>query len=242
MTEQSASASTTPERQARQDHDHGRDGLRPHHARRATCGSTCSARPARTASCFMWDDLVRGAIGAVVLVDTQRLDRVLPRGRLLREPRHPVRRRGQLLRRRASSTSLDDVREALAVPGRRADRAVRRAHPSVGEARAARDDPARDHPGCGRSLARRSLSPQDLLECTAIRFAGRPVRRSTRSALRASPVSRAVAEPAQRLGLPSAGPVVDPRQCVIRSVSAPGDRGRRACGRRGSWSTTPSPT
>ncbi len=46
---------------------------------------------------FMWDDLVRGAIGAVVLVDTDRLE--LPGDRLLRVAGHPVRRGRQLLRR-----------------------------------------------------------------------------------------------------------------------------------------------
>ena len=34
---------------------------------------------------FMWDDICTGALGAVVLVDTRRIDRVLPGHRLLRE-------------------------------------------------------------------------------------------------------------------------------------------------------------
>ncbi len=47
---------------------------------------------------FMWDDLVRGAIGAVVLVDTPPR-RLLPRRRLLRELRPALRHRPQRLRR-----------------------------------------------------------------------------------------------------------------------------------------------
>ena len=63
---------------AGQDHHHRRHGLRPDHARRTTWCSTCSARPGQQRFWFMWDDLVRGAIGAVVLVDTRRLDDSFP--------------------------------------------------------------------------------------------------------------------------------------------------------------------
>ena len=48
---------------------------------------------------FMWDDLAYGALGAVVMADTRRLADCFPVGRLLRAPGHPVRRRGELLRR-----------------------------------------------------------------------------------------------------------------------------------------------
>ena len=64
----------------------------------------------------MWDDLVRGAIGAVVLVDTRRLEDCFPAVDYFEEHAGPVRRRRQLLRR-ASQPLADDVREALAVPG-----------------------------------------------------------------------------------------------------------------------------
>ena len=39
---------------------------------------TCSARPGQQRFWFMWDDLVRGAIGAVVLADTRRLEDCFP--------------------------------------------------------------------------------------------------------------------------------------------------------------------
>ncbi len=47
---------------------------------------------------FMWDELSEGALGAVVLADTRRLEGLLRRRRLLRTPLHPVRRRRQPLR------------------------------------------------------------------------------------------------------------------------------------------------
>ncbi len=56
---------------------------------------------------FMWDELSRGALGAVVLADTRRLADCFPSvdyfpvGGLLRETPRPVRRRGELLRRGA---------------------------------------------------------------------------------------------------------------------------------------------
>jgi signal recognition particle receptor subunit beta len=64
---------------------------------------------------FMWDDLVRGAIGAVVLVDTSRLADCFPAVDYMETNGVPFivavnRFHGQL------AHSLDDVREALAVP------------------------------------------------------------------------------------------------------------------------------
>jgi hypothetical protein len=47
---------------------------------------------------FMWDDLIQGASGAVVLVDTRRLA-LVPRGGLLRGERAAVRHRHQRLPR-----------------------------------------------------------------------------------------------------------------------------------------------
>ena len=48
---------------------------------------------------FMWDDLVRGAIGAIVLVDCRRLQDSFAGGRLLRAPQTAVSGRGQRIRR-----------------------------------------------------------------------------------------------------------------------------------------------
>ena len=52
---------------------------------------------------FMWDDLVRGAIGAIVLVDTRRLKDCFPALDYF-EARAAVRRRGQPLRRQRRNT------------------------------------------------------------------------------------------------------------------------------------------
>ena len=64
---------------------------------------------------FMWDDLVRGAIGAVVLVDTERLDQCFPAVDYFESRGIPfvvaVNCFDGVARHR-----LEDVREALAVP------------------------------------------------------------------------------------------------------------------------------
>ena len=65
---------------------------------------------------FMWDDLVRGAIGAIVLVDMPPAAGQLRRRRLLRAPQPAVHRRGQRVRRRATLPASHEVREALALP------------------------------------------------------------------------------------------------------------------------------
>ena len=67
---------------------------------------------ARSASGSCGTSWPTGALGAVVLADTRRLDALLPGGRLLRAPRDPVRGRGQLLRRRASATPRTRSRAA----------------------------------------------------------------------------------------------------------------------------------
>ena len=54
---------------------------------------------------FMWDDLVRGAIGAVVLVDTDRLDECFPAVDYFESRGIPFVVACQLLRRRRASTS-----------------------------------------------------------------------------------------------------------------------------------------
>jgi uncharacterized protein len=64
---------------------------------------------------FMWDDLVRGAIGAVVLVDTNRLADCFPAVDYMETNGVPF-IVGVNLFHGKQHHSLDDVREALAVP------------------------------------------------------------------------------------------------------------------------------
>ncbi|HET9656812.1 MAG TPA: ATP/GTP-binding protein [Kineosporiaceae bacterium] len=63
---------------------------------------------------FMWDDLVRGAVGAVVLVDTDRLDQCFPAVDYFETRRIPFVLAVNCFDGVARHT-LDDVREALAV-------------------------------------------------------------------------------------------------------------------------------
>ena len=63
---------------------------------------------------FMWDDLVRGAIGAVVLIDTRRLEDCFPAVDYFEEHRIPF-VVGMNCFDGQVSHSPDDVREALAV-------------------------------------------------------------------------------------------------------------------------------
>jgi uncharacterized protein len=64
---------------------------------------------------FMWDDLVRGAIGAVVLVDTDRLEQCFPAVDYFESRSIPFVVAVNCFDGIARHT-LDDVREALAVP------------------------------------------------------------------------------------------------------------------------------
>ena len=50
---------------------------------------------------FMWDDICTGALGAVVLVDTRRIDQCFPAIDYFEAKQHPLRRRRQRLRGRA---------------------------------------------------------------------------------------------------------------------------------------------
>ena len=63
---------------------------------------------------FMWDDLVRGAIGAVVMIDTRRLEECFPAVDYFEEHQIPF-VVGMNCFDGESSHSPDDVREALAV-------------------------------------------------------------------------------------------------------------------------------
>lgn len=64
---------------------------------------------------FMWDDLVRGAIGAVVLVDTDRLEQCFPAVDYFESRRIPFVVAVNCFEGVARHT-LDDVRSALAIP------------------------------------------------------------------------------------------------------------------------------
>jgi GTPase SAR1 family protein len=63
---------------------------------------------------FMWDELARGCVGAVVLVDLRRRRRLLPRHRLLREPAGAVRRRRRTASPRPSASPSPRPRRARA--------------------------------------------------------------------------------------------------------------------------------
>ena len=63
---------------------------------------------------FMWDDLVRGAIGAVVLVDTRRLEDCFGAAGLLRGARAALRRRGERVRRAPAAQPRGGARGAAA--------------------------------------------------------------------------------------------------------------------------------
>ena len=82
---------------------------------------------------FMWDELSRGALGAVVLADTRRLAGLFRRGRVLRAARHqvpggaqrvrrrvPLRRRRRSGRRSRSSRTCRSCGATHATPVRRA--------------------------------------------------------------------------------------------------------------------------
>ena len=64
---------------------------------------------------FMWDDLVRGAIGAVVLVDTDRLDQCFPAVDYFESRGIPF-VVGVNCFDGVAKHQLDDVRDALAIP------------------------------------------------------------------------------------------------------------------------------
>ena len=92
---------------------------------------------------FMWDDLVRGAIGAVVMVDTRRIDEAFAPIDFFEDRDLPyviaVNCFDGLMHHRA-----EEVRDALTIDAVGADNSVRRAQPAVHEA-----DP--DHAGGTRA-------------------------------------------------------------------------------------------
>ena len=96
----------------------------------------------------MWDDLVRGAIGAVVLVDTSRLADCFPAVDYMETQGVPFIVAVNLFHGKQQH-SLDDVREALAVPEDVPDDHHRRPGPGRDQDGAARAGPARPRAGLG---------------------------------------------------------------------------------------------
>ena len=130
---------------------------------------------------FMWDDLVDGAIGAVVLLDTRRIEQCFAAVDYFESRGVPfVAVVNQFPD--AGSYSLEEVREALALPRARAAGASRRPVTRVGEdgaRRAARPpDPAGDRGR--REHDRRRWSERQSSSTSAPRRAAR-VRCSTRA-------------------------------------------------------------
>ena len=72
---------------------------------------------------FMWDDLIQGAIGAVVLVDTRRLADSFPAVELFRDGRTALHRRDQRLPRRVPAHHAGRPGGPVGQP-ERADRGV----------------------------------------------------------------------------------------------------------------------
>ena len=91
----------------------------------------------------MWDDLVRGAIGAVVLVDTRRLADCFPAVDFFEDRGLPF-VVGVNCFDGVLSHRLEDVREALSIDDRRPDGQLRRPGPGVDQADAHRAGRARD--------------------------------------------------------------------------------------------------
>ena len=76
---------------------------------------------------FMWDDICTGALGAVVLVDTRRIDQCFPAIDYFEAKRIPF-VVGVNDFDGAPRYAIDEVREALGVAARHAGRRVRRPH------------------------------------------------------------------------------------------------------------------
>ena len=113
-----------------QDHHHGRAWTSAASPSATTSCSTCSARPGQDRFWFMWDELALGALGAVVLADTRRLADCFPAVDYFEQRGHPVRRRGQLLRRGAAPRPGQGTEGAGPRPGWRRSCSATRASAS----------------------------------------------------------------------------------------------------------------
>ncbi len=72
--------------------------------------------PGQARFTFMWDDLINGALGCVVLVDTQRVEDCFAAVDYFEKKELPFRGRGQLLRQGRAATPWKRSREALGIP------------------------------------------------------------------------------------------------------------------------------
>ncbi|CAJ59808.1 Putative ATP/GTP-binding protein [Frankia alni ACN14a] len=112
---------------------------------------------------FMWDDIVRGAIGAIVLADTRRLADCFAAVDYFEQASAAVRHRRQLLRRHPAALHRGCPRGTADQPDR-ADHHLRRPQPGLDQERADRRGRAHDVAG-GRSRLTR-CNPAPLHTCT----------------------------------------------------------------------------
>ena len=181
---------------------------------------------------FMWDDLVRGAIGAVVLVDTDRLEQCFPAVDYFESRGIPF-VVGVNCFDGVAKHRLEDVREALADPCARADalhgRPLARGDQAVAHrARAARHaaDPGR----LTQLLDQTDLAadPPSAARSPVVRR-GRPVLAQVASVPRGRPSCPAPRSHVRRPGRPRAHEVVRTRRIVpdlgvfwrVRTTSVP---------------------
>ena len=113
--------------------------------------------PGQTRFWFMWDELIRGAVGAAVLVDTRRIsDAFAPLDYF--ENRHLPYLVALNCFDGAPRYEPEEVREALAIAAARAADHVRRPAPRLGQAGAGGRGRARDGDAGGRTGRRLSGS------------------------------------------------------------------------------------
>ena len=124
MTEHSVGIDDAGGNTAPQDDHHGGHGLRSDRAA-GDLWLYLFGTPGQDRFLFMWDDLVRGAIGAVVLVDTERLDQCFPAVDYFEARGIPFVVGDQLLRRRGPARHRRGAGRAAGA-GRRADDLHRR--------------------------------------------------------------------------------------------------------------------
>ena len=132
---------------------------------------------------FMWDDLIQGAIGAVVLVDTRRLADSFPAVDYFETAGLPFIVAINGFHGEFPHTT-QDVQEALSGQPERADRRVRRPWPGVHQGDAdragrARDDHADEHAVTTQGARRRGVA---AVGCTRVSVRARAVAQPVRAA------------------------------------------------------------
>ena len=90
--------------------------------------------PGQDRFAFLWDDLVDGALGAIVLLDTRRVEDCFPAVDYFEEHEIPFLIAVNTFDR-SRRFDLEEVRDALGVDPERAGRGVRRAPAGVGQGR-----------------------------------------------------------------------------------------------------------